>query len=202
MPEVSICPASADLVARIMHVICASGLRSVHYTGAADEGLLRALLSHQLKLEISVMDMPDHWGTGYAFWYDEVEFGNCLPRERPEWLEEVPFYQEGSPDHEIGIFDWPWGSSDQLERIVDFDSRRPPEVLILFGFADQNFVGVEGLSEDGRWERHSIIRPMPYRHPSYDWEIENGLIIGRWKEGTISAYDRRQQSKRSSNSNL
>ena len=84
----------ADLVREIVEIIRSSGLRTVHYPGGADEGLLRAIIGHRPPLEVSVMDMPDRWGTGYAFFYEEREVGNCLPRELPDWLEGIPFYQE------------------------------------------------------------------------------------------------------------
>jgi|GEM_PF-4229896 len=65
----------AESVALILDIIRCSGFRTVHYTGRADENLLRGLLGVQPSLEVSVMDMPDRWGTGYAFHYDESEFG-------------------------------------------------------------------------------------------------------------------------------
>jgi hypothetical protein len=182
-----------QLVERIMEIILTSGFCSVHYTGGADEGLLRALAAKRAELEVSVMDMPDRWGTGYAFWYEEREFGNCLPRERPGWLEGIPFYQEGAPDHEIGLRDWPWDSSDQLERIVSFTGRPPPKLLILFGYADLNTVGIEGIFESGEWERREILRPMPFRHPAYEWDDSDHLWIGRWKAGVTSAYEKEQR---------
>ncbi|CAN5888073.1 hypothetical protein BH11VER1_BH11VER1_06690 [soil metagenome] len=167
------------LVAHIIEVILASPFRTVHYSGAADEGLLRALLADRERLEVSVMDMPDRWGTGYAFWYDKAEFGNCLPRARPDWLEDVPFYQEGAPDHDIALHDWPWSSFDQLARIVAFTGRRPSKLLLLFGHADCNIVGVEGISESGKWERKEILRPAPIHHPAYEWETLGDFHVGR-----------------------
>ena len=172
---------SAENVALILDIIRDSEYRTVHYTGRADESLLRALLSHQPKLEVSVMDMPDRWGTGYAFHYDEREFGNNLPRERPDWLEGILFYQEGAPDHEIGIRDWPWSSSNQIDRIVRFSTRRPPPKLwILFGFADMTEVGYEGIGKNGEWERGSMLRPAPFRHLSYQWERLGEIWVGNW----------------------
>jgi len=172
---------SAETISQILAAITSSGRSTVHYTGAADEGLLRALVAHEPKLEVSVMDMPDRWGTGYAFHYDEREFGQNLPRERPEWLEGIPFYQEGASDHEIAIRDWPWGSSDQMDRIIRFSPRRPPPKLwILFGLADMTEVGYEGIGNNGEWERGSMLRPAPFRHPSYEWEKRGAVWIGRW----------------------
>ncbi len=192
MPEVPIIPATADLVARIMDVIRASGLLSVHYTGSADEGLLRALLSHQPKLEVSVIDMPDRWGTGYAFHYDEREFGNNLPRERPDWLKGVPFYQEGSPEHEVGMYDWPWSSRRQFFKIVAFTGRRPPPLVILFGRSKSVETGEEYVCEDSVCRKQRKFEELIINHPAYTWEEKDGLRIGRWKSGTISAHDKRR----------
>ena len=117
---------SAENVALILDIIRGSEYRTVHYTGRADENVLRGLVGGKPPLEVSVMDMPDRWGTGYAFHYDEREFGNNLPIDRPDWLEGILFYQEGASDHEIAIRDWPWDSSDQMDRIIRFSTRRPP----------------------------------------------------------------------------
>jgi len=198
---------SAENVALILDIIRASGFRTVHYTGRADESLLRGLLGVQPSLEVSVMDMPDRWGTGYAFHYDESDFGNNLPRDRPDWLEGIPFYQEGSSEHEIAIYDWPWNSFDQLDQIVKFTGRQPAKLIILFGDGLVNEVGVEGMSETGEWERKTILRPMPFKHPKYDWEQIEDIWIGRWREGVISSYERaqrrrvRKQNQSDSNSN-
>ncbi len=94
-----------EFVGEIMGIILGSGLHKVYYTGRADEGLLRALIAHRASLAVSVMDMPDQWGVGYVSWYDEEEFGENLPRERPDWLQGIPFYQEGAPSHEIALRD-------------------------------------------------------------------------------------------------
>jgi len=191
-------PIPQVLIDRIMEILLASPYRTVHYVGQADEGLLRALLADRERLKVTVMDMPDRWKTGYAFCYDEDEFGKHLPRERPDWLEGVPFHQEGAPDHDILIQDWPWDSYDQLENTVAFEGRRPPKWLLLFGFADRNIVGVEGVSENGRWEREEILRPAPIHHPAYVWENSGGLHVGRWKPEVVSVYEKRQQERESS----
>lgn len=178
--EITVPPHSPTVVELILSCIASSGYRTVHYTGAADEGLLRSLISHQPKLEVSVMDMPDRWGTGYAFWHDEHQFPNCLPRERPDWLECIPFYQEGAADHEIAIRDWPWDFSDQLDRIVRFTGRKAPSMLIILGLADLCKVGYEGTDENGEWERGSMLRAAPFRHPSYLWEQHGEVWLGKW----------------------
>ena len=185
---------AADTISHILAAIASSGLRTVHYTGAADEGLLRALVAHEPTLELSVMDILDRWGTGYAFWYDEREFRNCLPRDRPDWLEGISFYQEGAPDHEIAIRDWPWDSSDQLEKIIAFTGRKPPKLLIFTALALMNVCSVSGMFES-HWAEREVLRPMPFQHPKYDWEQIGDLWLGRWKEGEVSAYERRQMIK-------
>ena len=182
-----------ELVARIMEIILSSGLRSVHYTGSADEGLLRAMIAHKPLLKVSVMDMPDRWGTGYAFWYDEREFGNCLPRERPDWLDGVPFYQEGAPDHEVGIRDCPWDSARQFWKIVAFTGRRPPLIVIHFGKADTVDAYV---CEDGESRLSEPVEKRMIDHPSYTWEEHNGLRIGRWKSGVVPAYENDREKHR------
>ena len=191
---------AVDSIAHILAVIASSGLRTVHYTGTANERLLRTLVAHEPKLELSVTDIKDRWGTGYAFGHDEREYGNCRPRDRPEWLKGIPFYQESLPNHEIAIQDWPWHSSDQLERIIAFTGRKPPQFLILTGLALMNVCSVSGMFEDRQWETRDVLHPMPFKHPKYDWEPIGDLWLGRWKEGEVSDYERREsiRSKKSS----
>jgi hypothetical protein len=182
------------LIAQIMEIVLASPFRTLHYTGGADEGMLRALLADRERLEVTVMDMPDRWETGYAFWYDEREFGGRLPRERPEWLEGVPFYQEGASDHEIALRDWPWESLDQFDRIVAFTGCRPPKLVLLFGQADTAQVGttrVWNYSAHDVEERDNFEK-LTLMHPAYDWETLGDLRVGRWKAGVKSAHEKRE----------
>ena len=186
----------AESVALILDIIRGSGFRAVHYTGRADENLLRGLLGAQPSLEVSVMDMPDRWGTGYAFHYDESEFGNNLPRDRPDWLEGIPFYQEGASEHEIGIYDWPWCSSHQFQRMTAFTGRQPPRMVILFGNARIVEAGEAWMQvEDSVWGKRRQYKPIRIRQPSYLWQTIDAIRIGRWKDGVISAYERRQLVK-------
>jgi len=181
---------------QLLALIAESGYRRVHYTGSAEVGLLRALLAVDPPLEVSVMDMDDRWERGFAYFWEEDEFPGIPCPEKPEWLGGVSFYQEGAPDHEIGLRYWPWDSCDQLERIVAFTGRKASTLLILFGDADKNFVGVSGIFEDGgEWETRYKLCPAPFRHPSYDWETPGGLKIGRWKHGIESAFERRQRKR-------
>lgn len=184
-----------DTISRILTAISISSLRTVHYTGAADEGLLRALLAHQPKLELSAMDMLNRWSSATRFFWDEYESLGMEYPECPDWLEGIPFYQEGTPDHEIGIRDWPWDSSDQLKKMIAFTGRRPPKLLILTGLALMNTVSVTGAFEGSNYATREILRPMPFQHPKYDWQQIADIWIGTWKDGEVSAYERRQQRK-------
>ena len=176
-------PHSPSAIDLILSCIKSSGYRTVHYTGAADEALLRALLTDPSELEISVMDMPDRWGTGFAFFYDEREFPDNPPCDRPDWLDGIPFYQEGAPDHEIVIYDWPWTASDRIDRMVRLAGRKAPSMLIILGLAHLCEVAYFGELENGEFGRGSMLREAPFRHPSYAWEHHEGVWIGKWIPG-------------------
>lgn len=185
---------SAEAVEQIISVIRSSGLRSVHYIGGADENLLRGLIDIQPPLEVSAMDMPDRWRTGFAFFWDEVDFPKTPCPEQPEWLSGILFYQEGAPDHEIGIFDWPWHSRDQLREIVRFTGRKPPALLILIGDALSYEENVQAwFPERQEWGEKKVLHPCNFKHTSYDWEQLGEIWIGRWKSGKISYYERRKR---------
>ena len=171
---------SAENVTLILEVIRDSGYLTVHYTGRADENLLRGLLGMQPALEVSGMDMPDRWKSGSRYFWDEREACGSEYPECPDWLEGILFYQEGASEHEIAIRDWPWHSSDQMDRIIRSNPRRPPPKLwILFGFADMTEVGFAGIGESGEWERGSMLGAAPFRHKSYDWKRLGEIWVGR-----------------------
>jgi hypothetical protein len=175
------------LIAQIMEIVLALPFRTVHYTGWADEGLLRALLAYRERLEVTVMDMPDRWSLGRSFFWEE---GMGEPPDRPEWLEGVPFYQEGASDHEIALRDCPWDSLDQFDRIVAFTGCRPPKLVLLFGRADQVKTGEERIWEDGelKLKTMDLFEPLTNTHPGYDWETLGDLRVGRWKESLMCAH--------------
>lgn len=183
MPKDLIPPHPAELVSQITSVIRASGLRTVHYTGHADEGLLRELLAIEPEISLSVMDMPDRWKTGFAFFWEERDFPSTPCPELPDWLEEVRFYQEGASDHEIAIRDWPWDSPDQLDRIVRFIGRPPPKLLIIFGEAETYGAGLEWVVSESEAKQVPVHKPADFRHPSYQWEKLGEIWIGRWIPG-------------------
>jgi hypothetical protein len=179
------------LIAQIMEIILASPFRTVHYTGGADEGLLRALLADRKRLEVTVMDMLDRWSSGWSFFWEE---GMGEPPDRPEWLEGVPFYQEGASDHEIALRDWPWESLDQFDRIVAFTGCRPPKLVLLFGREGRVETGKERIHEDGelKLKTRDVHEPLIITHPAYDWETLGELRVGRWKAGVKSAHEKRE----------
>lgn len=109
-------------------------IRSAHYYGDADPALLY-LLTHVEGLALSVMDLADRFGSGVRFFADEFE---PVPFDRlpkvPEWLENVPFYQEGFPfDIECWIQDVPprpW----QIETIRPLPKEAPDlRAILLLG---------------------------------------------------------------------
>lgn len=72
-------------------------------------------------VNVSIMDMPDRWGTGFAFFYDEAEFPGIQCPQHPDWLEGITSYQEGAPDcPDVWGQDWPWDRPHQMARIAIF----------------------------------------------------------------------------------
>jgi hypothetical protein len=188
---------STENVALILDIIRGSGYRTVHYTGRADENLLRGLLGEQPGLEVSVMDMPDRWKSGSRFFWDEREACGSEYPECPDWLEGILFYQEGASEHEIGIYDWPWFSCHQFQGMTAFTGRQPPRMVILFGNARLVKAGEAWMQvEDRVWGKREQYKPIRIRQSSYRWQTVCGLRIGRWKDGVISAYERRQLAKK------
>jgi hypothetical protein len=98
---------------------------SAHYAGYAHEAVLRLLTRH-LGTSFSVMDMPDRYGTGAAFFWEGDD--DCPAPARPDWLEEVLFYQEGVPDADLFIWDVPWSYPEQFSAIIE---RHQPTHLLL-----------------------------------------------------------------------
>ena len=180
-------PTQQDLppedVAALLQVVRESGFQSVHYTGRADEGLLRGLLGMRPALKVTVMDIPDRWKTGSAFWDDDEELEDIPCRRRPDWLEGVPFYQEGAPAHDVSVRDWPWDSNDQLKRIVEFSARRRPRLIILFGDAEFHQNPREALAYGQERKSRDTLHPASFRHPAYDWQHREPFWIGRWNDG-------------------
>jgi hypothetical protein len=101
------------------------GVRSAHYVGNADRGLIEGLTGIVGKEALSIMDYPDRWQTSFAFWWDEREFPGIPCPERPEWLEGISCYEEGGPAcPDLWIHDIAWSPSRQLARILAFTNRK------------------------------------------------------------------------------
>lgn len=76
-------------------------IRSAHYVGMADEGLIRALQAEP-GLELSIMDYFDRWGGSTRFF--EGGEGLQMP-PCPDWLQDVTCYHEGFPKADLLVWD-------------------------------------------------------------------------------------------------
>lgn len=141
-----------DRLAAVQRFLADHQIRSAHYYGEADPALLY-LLAHIEGLTLSVMDLPDRFGSGVRFFADEfdpVPFDR-LPA-RPKWLEGVPFYHEGFPfDIECWIQDVP-PRSWQIETTRPLPKEAPNlRAILLLGQA-----------------------PCPELAPGFQWSREEG----------------------------
>lgn len=139
----------------IQEIIAATEFTTIHYTGSADESVIRAL---KAGYSLSITDQYNRTNRSTHFWFEEDEIDFSL-YPIPEWMDGVVSYEEGASPHEIGLRDIPWSSPDQFDKIVAFTGRKPPKLVILFGEAD-----------------------LLTKCPSYEWERRTGLSIGRWKD--------------------
>jgi hypothetical protein len=115
----------ADVVSAILAFARELGVRSAHYIGNADRALIEGLVGILGKDGVSIMDIPDRWKTGFAFWWDEREFPNTPCPECPDWLEGISSYQEGAPEPPyLLIRDTPWDHRLQLRRIIAHHDRK------------------------------------------------------------------------------
>lgn len=141
--------ARPEVLAVLDELLTSHAVKSVHYVGYAHEPVLRLLHRH-LSTSFSVMDMPDRYETGAAFFW---EGDDSYPGPaRPDWLEGVSFYQEGIPNADLLIWDAPWSFSGQLSAITE---RHKPTHLLLVD---------EACSEAS--------------HPAYSWGIFPTYALG------------------------
>ena len=117
--------ARPEVLAALDELLTSRAVASVHYAGYAHEPVLRLLHRH-LGTAFSVMDMPDRYETGAAFFWEDD--GECPGPDRPDWLEGVQFLQEGVPDADLLIWDAPWSYAEQLSAITE---RHQPKYLLL-----------------------------------------------------------------------
>ncbi len=115
----------ADVVSEILTFARELGVSSAHYMGNADRALIEGLVDILGKEGVSIMDMPNRWGGGTRYFWDEFESAGMDCPERREWLEDVVSYQEGGPDPPyLLIRDTPWDHRLQLRRIIAFHQRK------------------------------------------------------------------------------
>lgn len=130
----------SEQVSAILAFVREHGIRSAHYVGHADRGLIEGLSGILGKEAVSIMDVADRWKTGFAFWWEERDFPNTPCPERPEWLEGVSCYQEGGPKPPyLLIRDVPWEHRLQLRRIIAHHGRRDCHIpgIVMIGAARQ-----------------------------------------------------------------
>lgn len=137
-----------EVLAVVDQLLTAGAVASVHYAGYAHEAVFR-LLHHHLGTVFSVMDFPDRYHTGAAFFWEDG--GDYPGPRRPAWLEGVQFYQEGWPGADLLIWDAPFRPG-QLAAVI---SRRRPTHLLLVD---------EACSEAS--------------HPAYSWIVFPTYALG------------------------
>jgi hypothetical protein len=155
-------------------------IRSAHYVGNADRALIEGLAGIVGKDALSLMDMPDRWKTGFAFWWDEREFPGFPCSETPEWLEGISCYQEGGPDEtDLMIWEAPWHRPAQMLRVIAFRRSRGwrpfPQVALLGAAREIRLPGIYSW-RTGRGYDFGVLRdsvkaprkPRPGRHGSVD----------------------------------
>jgi hypothetical protein len=125
MSKPSIPDLPSEQISAILAFVREHDIRSAHYVGNADRGLIEGLSGMLGKDAVSIMDVADRWRTGFAFWWDERDFPNTPCPEPPEWLEGISSYQEGGPNPPyLLIRDTPWDHRLQLRRIIAHHERR------------------------------------------------------------------------------
>ncbi len=144
--------ARPEVLAALDELLTSRAVASVHYAGYAHEPVLRLLHRH-FGNAFSVMDFPDRYGSGAAFFWEGD--GDYPGPDRPDWLEGVPFWQEGVPDADLLIWDMPWSHPGQLSAITE---RHQPTYLLLVD---------EACSAAS--------------HPAYSWSIFPTYALGTLK---------------------
>jgi hypothetical protein len=136
----------------ILCLLHRSNFKMVHYVGYADERLIKSLIAEK-RYAISLMDYWDRYHREVHFWDgDELDLSHLVV---PEWLDGIPSYFEGAPEHDVLLQDIPWQYEGQFDAIVAFESRPAPLCVVLFGEAE-----------------------MDTGHPSYSWQQTAFLRIG------------------------
>jgi hypothetical protein len=112
------------------------------------------------------MDMHDRWGREAVFFWDEEDYGGLKPPSTPDWLEGIRCYFEGTPDHEVFLYDYYWTELDDilLEPATPF--RTKPQLVLLLGdeFNRQ-------LNNEAEFDKFCA------RHPLYKWRRHEGVLL-------------------------
>lgn len=127
-------------------------IRSAHYWGYAHLPMLRFLV-HRLGTECSVMDYWDRFHTGAAFLADD-DVAALIPG-RPDWLEGIAFYVEGTPTAELYILDAPLSSDSFAQCFLERSHGLPPNYIL--------------LADEAR---------LLAGHPDYDWTRTPEYAVG------------------------
>lgn len=128
----------ADVVSSILTFARKLEVSSAHYIGNADRSLIKGLSEILGNDAVSIIDIPDRWKTGFAFFWDEHEFPNTPCPECPNWLKGITSYQEGGPNLSyLLIQDTPWNHRLQLRNIVEHKKKKNLSIpgIVLIGEA-------------------------------------------------------------------
>jgi hypothetical protein len=118
-----------EIVAAVLDAVGRHSIKSAHYVGMADEGLIRALKT-ELGPGLTIMDYFDRWGGGARFFGDDE--GLSLPA-CADWLEGVTSYHEGCPEADLLVFDLTGEDAEFLlrELLEPREHRKPFKRVIL-----------------------------------------------------------------------
>jgi hypothetical protein len=153
----------------ILSLVRESGHTKVHYVGHADKSVILGLAAALGTTNVSIMDMHDRWGREAVFFWDEEDYGGLKPPSTPDWLEGIRCYFEGTPDHEVFLYDHYWTELDDFLRVPENWVKEPPKLIVLFGdeFATQ-------LNHQSEFKKFCL------KHPLYKWRSHEGVIVGKF----------------------
>mgnify|MGYP003578292927 CR=1 FL=1 len=151
-----------SIIDRISELASRPEIAHVHYIGWSDKDLIIALKGAP-GVAVSVMDMYNRTNHETHFW-DEDGSASYEDYPVPEWMTGTTVHFDGAPPRiDLALWDIPWDSPDQLDRILRFRKNRLPKIIALFGKAD--------LTTDHDW---------------YEWLRDPDLTIGYLKDALPS----------------
>ena len=116
----------------VLELIREKHIPAAHYFGMADKQLIRALKAEPGFI-LTITDYHDRWGGGRRFWGNDDGEDYPIP-PCPEWLEDVPCYQEGLALAPLLIWDLPKTEAEQLTHVT-----RAFEFIAVAGEATEKF---------------------------------------------------------------